>query len=134
MHQTPQLHELLYVSTLAPDAPISVVANIAREARVSNKLTDITGLLVFDGQRFAQHLEGSVGEVVKLFEAICQDKRHIKVALLHQGTTPERKFRRFSMGFADIENADVLGELESLTNAAALASFLAMSSTIDLAS
>ena len=52
-----KLYEVLYVSTIAPDAPVSVVANIARTARVFNAAHDITGLLIFDGQRFASSLK-----------------------------------------------------------------------------
>ena len=52
------LYEVLYVSTLAPDQPLQVVAEIAAHARPANASMDITGLLIFDGQRFCQQLEG----------------------------------------------------------------------------
>lgn len=54
----PALYEVLYVSTIAPDQPLSVVAEIAGRARVVNAELGITGLLIFDGQRFCQQLEG----------------------------------------------------------------------------
>ena len=52
------LYEVLYVSTLAPDQPTAVVAEIAAKARQVNAELDVTGLLIFDGQRFCQQLEG----------------------------------------------------------------------------
>ena len=50
MHLSPALYEVLYVSTIAPDQPLSVVAEIAGRARFVNAELDITGLLIFDGQ------------------------------------------------------------------------------------
>ena len=43
------LYEILYVSTLAPEAPLSVVGDIAAKARQANAERGITGLLIFDG-------------------------------------------------------------------------------------
>ena len=52
MNVSPALYEVLYVSTLAPEQPLSVVAEIAGRARQVNAELDVTGLLIFDGQRF----------------------------------------------------------------------------------
>ena len=57
MNLSSALYEVLYVSVLAPDQPLSVVAEIAGRARAANAQGDITGLLIFDGQRFCQQLE-----------------------------------------------------------------------------
>ena len=46
------------MSTLAPDQPLQVVAEIAAHARPANASMDITGLLIFDGQRFASNWKG----------------------------------------------------------------------------
>lgn len=59
LNQATHLYEVVYVSTLAPDAPIRVVEAIARKARPANQERDITGRLIFDGMRFCQQLEGS---------------------------------------------------------------------------
>lgn len=131
MPATP-LHELMYVSTLAPGATLSVIPHIARNARNANKLLDITGLLVFDGERFCQQLEGGVKAVIKLFESISADVRHVNVQLVHQGPLAARRFQKFSMGYAPVEDVDVLGELERLDGAAAVAVFVRMVATVDM--
>lgn len=128
----PPLHQLLYVSLLKPDAPLSVVADIARRARVANKELDITGVLVFDGQRFCQHLEGSMKAVATLFEDICRDTRHINVGLLHQGSIDNRRYLNFSMGFADLQDVDQLEELERLSGEPAVAAFDLLYATLDM--
>ena len=131
-YRSPPIHQLLYVSFLAPDAPLSVVADIARRARVVNKQLDITGVLVFDGQRFCQHLEGSMRAVVKLFEDICGDTRHIDVGLLHQGPVDKRRYLNFSMGFADLQDVDPLEALEQLSGEPAVAAFDVLYATLDM--
>ena len=79
------LYEVLYVSTLAPDQPTAVVAEIAAKARQVNAELDVTGLLIFDGQRFCQQLEGPQKAVLKLIERIRNDPRHVNVEVVHNG-------------------------------------------------
>jgi len=61
---TADLHEVIYVSTLAPDAPTSVIADIVGKARLHNPWLSITGLLIFDGMRFCEQMEGSQKDVL----------------------------------------------------------------------
>lgn len=117
------LYEVLYVSTLAPEQPLSVVAEIAGRARQSNRELDITGLLIFDGQRFCQQLEGPKKDVLKLIERIRNDTRHINVEVLHHGLLAGRRFQNFSLAFSTMEDVDALARLERLDGDAALAAF-----------
>ena len=120
------LYEVLYVSTLAPDQPTAVVAEIAAKARQVNAELDITGLLIFDGQRFCQQLEGPQKAVLKLIERIRNDPRHVNVEVLHHGTLAGRRFQQFSLAFSTVEDADALARMERLDGEAALAAFEAM--------
>ncbi len=120
------LYEVLYVSTIAPDQPLSVVADIAGRARQANAALDITGLLIFDGQRFCQQLEGPQKTVLKLIERIRNDPRHINVEVLHHGPLAGRRFQSFSLAFSTVEDADALARLEQLDGASALAAFEAV--------
>ncbi|MFN4117576.1 BLUF domain-containing protein [Acidovorax sp.] len=120
------LYEVLYVSTIAPDQPLSVVAGIAGRARTANAALDITGLLIFDGQRFCQQLEGPQKAVLKLIERIRNDPRHVNVEVLHHGPLAGRRFQSFSLAFSTVEDADALARLEQLDGATALAAFEAV--------
>lgn len=128
-----RLHEVLYVSTMAPDLPISAVADIASAARVANEKDGITGLLVFDGQRFCQQLEGDRKLVLKLLERIREDARHTQVEVLHHSALAERRFRDFSLAYATVDDVEMLARLEQLDGQAAIETFLAMISTLDRA-
>ena len=126
MHLSPALYEVLYVSTIAPDQPLSVVAEIAGRARVVNAELGITGLLIFDGQRFCQQLEGPQKAVLKLIERIRNDPRHINVEVLHHGPLAGRRFQRFSLAFSTVEDVEALARMELLDGDAALAAFEAV--------
>jgi hypothetical protein len=132
MENALQIHEVLYVSTLAPDSPVKVVSQIAAKARLANQDAGITGLLVFDGMRFCQQIEGPRKAVLALIERIRQDPRHVNVEILHHGPLAQRRFHRFSLGYAAMDDADVLARIENAGPEQAMALFLALLPHIDL--
>ena len=129
---SPALYEVLYVSTLAPDQPLSVVAEIAARARIANAQTDITGLLIFDGQRFCQQLEGPQKHVLRLIERIRTDPRHVSVEVIHHGPAAGRRFQQFSLAFSTVEDEDALARMEQLDGSAALAAFESVCEELEL--
>jgi hypothetical protein len=123
---TEQLHEILYCSRLAPGLPTDVVGHIAAQARARNAVEDITGLLVFDGLRFCQHFEGSRRNVLRLLDRLEADPRHVDMRVLHEGMIEARRYRRFDMGLALIEESEDVEDLGRLDGAEALARFIAL--------
>ncbi len=132
MLEKQQLHEVLYLSTLAPDASVKVVAQIAAQSRPANEAADITGLLVFDGMRFCHQVEGPRDEVLGLVQRIGQDPRHTDMQVLHHGPLAARRFRRFNLGFCAVEDDDCLARMKDAEPEEALAQFLALLPSIDL--
>jgi hypothetical protein len=65
-----------YHSEIASDASTSCVADITRVSRRFNEAHGITGILIFDGQRFVQYMEGPQQQVVALAKKISLDNRH----------------------------------------------------------
>jgi hypothetical protein len=126
------LHWLLYVSTAAPSIESGGVGAIARQARAKNEVSGVTGLLVFDGERFCQFLEGRAEHVGPLFERIRVDIRHLKVQLVHESSSDRRSFRRFSMGFAQIESSELLGSLALLSTSEAMSKFWELVPSLDM--
>ena len=126
------LYEILYVSTLAPEAPLSVVGDVAAKARQANAERGITGLLIFDGMRFCQQLEGGQKQVLALLERIRQDSRHFNLQVLHHGELAVRRFKRFSLGYCLVEDDDVLERMERMDSQAALDAFAGLLSGLDL--
>lgn len=132
MTHSSSLHEILYCSTLAEQAPIRVVADIAGKARIANRQQGITGLLIFDGQHFCQQLEGDPSALTALMERISDDPRHTDVTVLHQGPLASRRFKRFSLGYTPVEDVDALERLEQLHGESAVEAFVALLESLDV--
>lgn len=123
MQTSPPLYEILYVSTLSVDQPLSAIAAIAAQARHHNRNNGITGLLVFDGSRFCQQLEGPESAVRALMQRIRDDPRHLYVEVLHDAPLEQRRFQNFSLGFSTLEDENALEKLERLRGRVALEAF-----------
>lgn len=130
--QPVDLQEIIYVSTLADDAPVLVVASIAQKARIRNQRAQITGLLVFDGQHFCQQLEGCAAQIDAAMNRISKDPRHHQLAVVHSGPLDERRFHRFSLGYTSVEDIELLVRLQQLQGRAALEAFLGLICDLDL--
>lgn len=120
------LYEVLYTSQLAPGTPVTDVARIASHARQANAQRGLTGLLVFDGQRFCQQLEGTQKNVLSVMARIWQDTRHVELNVVHQGTLAARRFSGFALAFSAVEQGDLIEQIEQLDGASALQAFEAL--------
>jgi hypothetical protein len=78
----PLLHRILYVSHLAPGLGYDTFTTICRSARTNNARDGIAGVLLFDGQRFCQELQGPALAIDPLMDRIARDPRHVQLAVL----------------------------------------------------
>lgn len=100
-HRMPNVYQLIYLSRLAEAASPACVAEIVRVARQRNLASHINSLLVFDGWRFCQTLEGDVATVCELADRIRKDERHTGFRVLHRAeASPEHLFGRSSLDYA----------------------------------
>ena len=100
---------LAYISTLSDQEGPQAVSKIIQQSRRNNALKNICGILIFDGLRIFQYLEGHQKQVTDLYEVIRQDPRHTQVDTLFQ--TPlsgKKKFNQWAMGYANTDDADFL--------------------------
>lgn len=94
-----------YTSRLSAGQPVTVVADILRGARAFNHQAAIGGALLFDGENFAQLLEGPAAAVQALARRIEADRRHhaIVVHLEEVGQLP-RVFDGWLCGWCDSDD------------------------------
>lgn len=128
----PALSEILYCSELAPDLPPDTVASIVARARVRNGELGITGLLVFGGQRFCQHIEGPPDALRSLMDRIARDPRHVDVRVAWQGELAARRYSGFRLGLAESEGPDLMAGVHALDGEVALKHFLALRRSFDI--
>ncbi|MBX3656063.1 MAG: BLUF domain-containing protein [Ramlibacter sp.] len=127
-----ELQGVLYTSTLSPEATLADVPAIMAVARHRNLRDGITGVLVFDGQNFCQHIEGDHDPLQACMQRIRDDTRHVDLRLHHSGGMPQRHFGRFRAGYASTEDEDLFSIIRGLQGPAALRRFLAFLPTLDL--
>lgn len=106
------IHSYAYLSTIRPEISLTRVYDIVKVSRAYNRQHDITGLLVFDGWRFFQYIEGEAGEVATLVERIRRDPRHEHFTeILSRPLDGPHHFRNWSMGYAVTADETLLADL-----------------------
>ena len=107
-----RISNFVYCSKIAANESVSCVADIVKTARRFNKEHQITGMLIFDGQRFCQYIEGPHQPLQDLISAIEKDPRHTeftpKIACFDQKT---RLFSQWSMAYVLVDDVEPLDEI-----------------------
>ena len=96
------LRSLTYVSQTTDRMSESAFTQLGLEAARLNALDGITGLLVFNGQRFCQTVEGSPAAIDNLLTRLAADPRHCSLQIVEDMCVPNRRFRSWDMQFVSI--------------------------------
>lgn len=114
----------LYTSKLSANAGIDCVASIVKAARAFNAKNGITGILIFDGERFCQYIEGPKSLLNELIERISCDARHCEFnPQWHRTNATERLFSAWSMAYATIDDDEPLQDFSALDGENAMSKF-----------
>ena len=105
------LVRLLYVSK--PVGPITthVTASLLENSRVSNKKSEITGVLCQGSGIYMQVLEGERTAVNALYSRIIADTRHHQVELLSFEEVGQRRYGQWSMALVQLSIDDPMVQL-----------------------
>lgn len=99
------LLHLTYISSKHPHMTPGEVERILSSSRYNNRRSGVTGLLLFNGHRFLQHLEGPAEAVQETIARIKLDPRHRAIVLLGHLEAEFRAFSRWSMAFEMFDGA-----------------------------
>ena len=91
--------QLCYISTARPNVSWDAVDDILAVSRRNNARDRITGLLLFNGKRFLQMLEGAPPLIETAYTRILKDPRHFAVVKLSERQIDEREFGGWDMAF-----------------------------------
>ena len=94
------LHTLVYQSQATRPLDAADLDQLLLDARVANELAEVTGALLYGGQRFVQYLEGARADVEQIYARIARASQHQRLEILEQGRVEKRLFQRWHMGFA----------------------------------
>lgn len=89
--------QITYISTAKPELPASAIDEILSASRRNNGAAGVTGLLLYDGYRFLQALEGEPAMVSRTFDRIKADPRHRAVVMLSSRDVAGRSFGEWAM-------------------------------------
>ena len=117
------LFELLSTSEMRDEVPAAEVGLLVERARRRNAETGITGVLLFDGARFCQFLEGPEGAVLDLMRRIGADPRHRNVIRVHESVIDARRFKSWYLGYVQIADLGAIDRIAALRGADAVAGF-----------
>src|SRR3569623_1960964 len=110
--------QITYISTARPELPTEAIDEILDASRRNNKADGITGLLLYDGYRFLQALEGEPHRVQRAYERIKADPRHRAIVMLSSYEVTARSFGDWSMASQRVgiaSGATVAELVDSLT-------------------
>jgi hypothetical protein len=100
---------LIYNSFAIHDFTDEDLTALLIKARKNNTASGITGMLFYFEGKFIQLIEGEEEAVKELYTRIFADPRHQHSAVLKQGTSTERFFGDWSMGFKAADPQVLLG-------------------------
>jgi hypothetical protein len=103
MSNVSDVFSLLYLSESTVPFSKEDLRELLTKSRENNSQLGITGMLLFKGGNFLQVLEGRQETVMSLYEIIRRDSRHSQLTTLFQGTSSQRDFPDWSMGFQDLD-------------------------------
>lgn len=78
------MYRLYYVSSARPDLKKADIEELVRISSANNTLRNITSALGYDGERFAQILEGAREDVLSLMDKIRADDRHSGLVIMDE--------------------------------------------------
>ncbi|MDX3899812.1 MAG: BLUF domain-containing protein [Sphingobium sp.] len=95
------IFQIIYISSATGVVTNETCRDIVRRAGINNARADVTGLLLFNGRRFLQALEGPQAAVESIFACIKEDERHRAIVCLTSREVADRQFGRWAMAYDD---------------------------------
>lgn len=121
----------LYSSELSSSYDVTCVPDIIKTARGFNEEHGITGVLIFDGVRFVQYLEGPKAQLLPLLDSIALDPRHTNFAVQYQKKREKRLFKNWSIAYSYVDDANVLAGFKGLLGDKAFEKFTGLMPQLD---
>ena len=106
------MHMIAYTSHYLGDINEveNVLADIVAAAKVNNPKQGITGVLIFDRDRFIQVIEGEKQQLDDLLSRIKTDPRHDEIEVIFDLPTKKREFSQWNMDGFEVGGQSNLDE------------------------
>lgn len=101
------LSSIAYSSRMAEGFTVDQLDSLVRDAAHHNRLAGVTGVLLCDGNRFLQYLEGPEDGIEFVFGRVMSSRRHSEVVVLGRGVGAVRRFPYWSMHWIPVEQHEL---------------------------
>ena len=108
------MRQFCYQSTARPGLSAGDVGAIIHLSRRNNRQVGVTGVLLFDGRRFLQLLEGEAAAVESVWRRIARDGRHAEPEVVADRAVDVREFGHWDMALLRLDGSGFTRELEPL--------------------
>ncbi|MBY9062553.1 BLUF domain-containing protein [Sphingomonas yunnanensis] len=98
------LHQIVYISRALAPLSDDAAAALCHAAAERNRAAGITGLLLHDGTRFIQAIEGEEAALRALMTRIARDPRHHSIGYVSDAAIVAREFGDWGMDYRRVED------------------------------
>lgn len=91
------MKRICYISKAKTDLSDSELHDLIAISLKNNLADQITGILLYDGNRFLQVIEGDEDKIDMCFNRISNDVRHDNLSLLENGGIADREFGSWAL-------------------------------------
>ena len=101
------IRAIAYASEAVEHLLLDHIDDLARDSASFNLQAGVTGVLLFDGSRFLQYIEGPEDSINIVHSRILGASSHREVVELARGRMPERRFPYWSMRLLPAEPTEL---------------------------
>lgn len=101
------LQSIAYASEASSGVTAEQVERLTRDAACFNVAAGVTGVLLFDGQRFVQYFEGPEDGVAVVYGRILAATSHREIVELGRGRASIRRFPYWAMRIVPVVSDDL---------------------------
>ncbi|OEZ02334.1 MULTISPECIES: BLUF domain-containing protein [Stenotrophomonas] len=101
------LHALVYCSQALPGLTLYQIDELAKDAAAHNLIAGVTGVLLTDGKKFLQYIEGPEEGVALAYSRITNATSHMSIVELGRSRGGPRRFPYWSMRWLPVEPEDL---------------------------
>lgn len=101
------IRALVYTSQVAPNLGVDQVDDLARDAARFNVQAGVTGVLLFDGVRFLQYIEGPEDGVSVVYARIITATSHFDLREIAQGPVVRRFCPYWAMRWLPTDQSEI---------------------------
>lgn len=99
------LQAVAYASLAVPRLSTSELDQLVQAASLHNRLAGVSGLLLFDGSRFLQYIEGPDSGIAVVYSRILASRFHTDVIELARSRVGERRMPYWAMRWLPTDKA-----------------------------